>query len=164
MWQKERIETERRMGEDWRANVLPLVQQAAAVEGAAAVDIDAKIQRQMAIRSTAFEEPLAVLRERIASTKTMIASFRRERRRLERNTEALQARAIIARITREAQAARLMLVRNAYLAVDGLTHTNLRPTAWWFPLVDSDGAWFDAMVAGTTAEFEFIWPEPSELP
>jgi len=161
MWQKERIEFERRMGDDWRANVLPLVHKAAAAEGAEAADIDAKIQRQMAIRSTAFEEPLTILRERIASTKTMIASFRRERRRLERNGEALQARAIIARITREAQAARLMLVRNAYLAVDGLTHTHLRPTAWWFPLVDSGGAWFDSMVAGTTAEFEFIW-EPSD--
>lgn len=162
MWQKERTDLEKRMGDDWRANVLPLVQKAAAAEDVEAVDLDAKIQRQMAIRSTTFEEPLAILRERIASTKTMIASFRRERRRLERSAEALQARAIIARISREAQAARLMLVRNAYLAVDGLTHTHLRPTSWWFPLVDSEGAWFDRMVAGTTAEFEFIWPEPSD--
>ena len=162
MWQNERIEIERRMGLDWRANVLPLVEQAANAEGNQAAEIDRKIQRQMAIRSTAFEEPLVVLRERINSTKTMIASFRRERRRLERSHEAVQARAAIARITREAQAARLMLVRNAYLAVEGLTHTHLRPTSWWFPLVDSSGAWFDAMVEGTTAEFEFLWPEPSE--
>ena len=161
IWIKQRIELERRMGDDWRANVLPLAQALSTAEGQTGADIDAKIQRQMALRSTAFEEPIAVLKERMTSTKILIASFRKERRRLERSPEALAARAVVARIAREAQAARLMLVRNAYLAVDGLTHTHLRPTSWWFPLVDSTGAWFDAMVEGTRAEFEFLWPEPS---
>lgn len=159
MWQKERIAMEIRMGEDWRSNLLPLLRKQADAIGEEAKKLDAQIQRQMSIRSTAFEEPIAILKERISTTKTLIASFRRERRRLERSAEALQARAAIARISREAQAARLMLVRNAYLAVDGLTHTHVRPTSWWLPLVDSTSAWFDAMVEGTQARFEYLWPE-----
>ena len=172
IWQQQRIELETRKGNDWRANVLPLIQQLTEAEptpnpslkgreseGNEAADLDRRVQRQMGIRATAFEEPIAVLRERIATTRTLIASFRRERRILERSREARQARATIGRITREAQAARLMLVRNAYLTVDGLVHTHLRPTAWWFPLVDPGGAWFRAMVDGTRARFEHLWPE-----
>jgi hypothetical protein len=159
IWQKERIELEIRKGDDWRASVLPLMHKLADVSGDEAAAIDRQLQRQLGIRSTAFEEPLAILKERIDTTKTLIASFRRERRRLERSLEARQARATIAGITQQAQAARLMLVRNAYLSVEGLTHTQLRPTAWWLPLVDSSGQWFESMVNGTRARFEHLWPE-----
>ena len=57
--------------------------------------------------------------------------------------------------------ARLDLVRNAYLTIEGLEHTQLRPTAWWLPLVDPSGAWFDAVVAGTQARLEPLGMKPS---
>ena len=58
------------------------------------------------------------------------------------------------RSRREAHLARLHLVRDAYLTVEGLEHTNYRPTAWWLPLVTPGGEWLSAMAAGTQARLE----------
>jgi hypothetical protein len=101
-----------------------------------------------------FDEPLQICFERINATKILLAQFRRQRRLLERSAEALQARAKIREIVREAQMARLELVRKAYLTIESLEHTNLRPTAWWLPLVNPSGEWFTAIVAGTKARWE----------
>ncbi len=60
----------------------------------------------------------------------------------------------IQEIVSAAQMARLELVRAAYLTVESLEHTQLRPTAWWLPFVDPTGAWFDALTAGTQARLE----------
>ena len=144
VWQKEREDLERRKGEDWRRTLQPLQQKRDA----------AQIGRQTAIRAHAFDEPINIARERIAATRHLITEFRRQRRLLERGPEAAQARAKIAEITRDAQMARLDLVRNAYLTVESLEHTQLRPTAWWLPLVDPTGAWFEAIAAGTQARLE----------
>ena len=108
----------------------------------------------MAIRATAFDEPMAEARERIAATRLLLTEFRRQRRRLERSLEAGQARARIEEIAREAHLARLHLVRDAYLTAEGLEHTNYRPTAWWLPLVTPGGEWLSAMAAGTQARLE----------
>ena len=158
VWTQERHELERRSGEDWRNNVLPLVRQLAAVEpgSAQARALEDQIERQQAIRATAFEVPVAEARDRIVATRTMLAEFRRQRRILERSREQRMARETIRQITRETQMARAILVRNAFQTVEGLEHTHLRPTAWWLPLVDHSGAWFNAMVDGTKAHFEWI--------
>ena len=42
----------------------------------------------------------------------------------------------------EAELKRLRLIRQAIISSKGLTHANLRPSAWWFPLVCPDGLWF----------------------
>ena len=157
VWQRERLDLERRKGEDWRQNVQPLLQKAASsseVKEAAAYQKEA--DRQIAARATAFDAPIEVARERIAATRSLLVEFRRQRRLLERGPAATQARARIAEIVREAQMARLDLVRDAYLTIEGLEHTQLRPTAWWLPLVDPTGAWFEAMAAGTQARLEAL--------
>ncbi len=155
VWQKEREDLERRKGEDWRHNLQPLIHKRdAAADVREAARFQSQIGRQTAIRAHAFDEPIDVARERIAATRSMLAEFRRQRRLLERGPEASAARARIAEITREAQMARLDLVRNAYLTVESLEHTQLRPTAWWLPLVDPTGAWFEAIAAGTQARLE----------
>lgn len=41
-----------------------------------------------------------------------------------------------------AEAARGKLLREAVIASAGLEHADLRPSAWWFPLVSPDGQWF----------------------
>ena len=146
VWQAERQDLERRKGEDFRRSVQPLL--------AGLPETQAQIGRQEAIRAHAFDEPIAVLRERITATRTLLAEFRRQRRRLERSPEAVAARARLSEIVQDAQMARLELVRNAFLTLEGLEHTQLRPSAWWLPLVDSSGAWLAAMAAGTKARLE----------
>jgi len=145
IWQKERQDLERRKGEDWRRSVLPLLAQPG---------IERQMDRQEAIRAHAFDEPIDILRERITATRTLLAEFRRQRRRLERSPEAAEARSRITEIVRDAQMARLNMVRNAFLTLEGLEHTQLRPSAWWLPLVDPTGAWLNAMASGTRARLE----------
>lgn len=157
VWQRERLDLERRKGEDWRQNVQPLLRKAeASLNSKEAASWRKETERQTAARARAFDGPIEVARERIASTRFLLAEFRRQRRLLERGPEAAGARARIAEIVREAQMARLDLVRDAYLTIEGLEHTQLRPTAWWLPLVDPTGAWFDAMAAGTQARLEML--------
>jgi hypothetical protein len=157
VWQRERQELERRKGEDWRHHVQPLLQKARAASGTKeAADWQKQAERQVAIRATAFDRPIDIARERIAATRFLLAEFRRQRRLLERGPEAAQKRARITAIVREAQMARLDLVRDAYLTIESLEHTQLRPTAWWLPLVDPTGAWFEAMAAGTQARLEAL--------
>jgi len=145
-WQRERQDLERRKGEDWRRSVQPLL---AGLPGT-----QTQIDRQEAIRAHAFDEPIADIRDRVTATRTLLSEFRRQRRRLERSPEAVAARTRITEIVRDAQMARLEMVRNAFLTLEGLEHTQLRPSAWWLPLVDPTGAWLDAMAAGTRARLE----------
>ena len=155
VWRKERADLERRMGEDFRHSLQPLLaKRGAAVDPREAAHFQAEIGRQMAVRARAFEEPIEVARERIAATRSLIASFRRQRRLLERSPEAVEARARLRGITLSAESARLDLVHDAYLTMESLEHTQFRPTAWWLPLVDGSGAWFEAMVVGTEARLE----------
>jgi hypothetical protein len=158
LWRNERQRLEKRKGEDWRTSVEPIREKIRDTEarGNDAQTAQKDLARQIAARDRAFDEPLYICRERIRATKTLLMQFRRQRRLLERSVEARQARAVIAEIVREAQMARLDLVRKAYLTIESLEHTNLRPTSWWIPLVNPSGEWFSAIVAGTTARWEPI--------
>ena len=157
VWGRERMDLERRKGEDWRQNVQPLLRKAeASSDGKEAESWRREAERQIAARAKSFDGPIETARERIAATRSLLAEFRRQRRLLERGPEATAARTRIAEIVREAQMARLDLVRDAYLTIEGLEHTQLRPTAWWLPLVDPTGAWFEAMAAGTQARLELL--------
>lgn len=42
----------------------------------------------------------------------------------------------------EAELKRMRLIRHAVISSKGLQNANLRPSAWWFPLVCPDGLWF----------------------
>ena len=157
VWQRERLDLERRKGEDWRNNIQPLLQKIAMTSDAAqAIAYREQAAKQMASRDASFDGPIETARERIAATRLLLAGFRRQRRLLERGPEATAARARIAEIVWGAQMARLDLVRDAYLTIEGLEHTQLRPTAWWLPLVDPTGAWFAAVAAGTQARLESL--------
>ncbi len=146
VWQTERQDLERRKGADFKQSVQPL--------RAGLPDTQARLDRQVAIRVRAFDEPIETIRERISAAKALLAEFRRQRRKLERGPEAVLARNRITEIVRDAQMARLELVRAAFLTLEGLEHTQLRPSAWWLPLVDPTGAWLDAMASGTKARLE----------
>jgi hypothetical protein len=51
----------------------------------------------------------------------------------------------------EVEMERLKLIREAVTASEGLARANNRPSAWWFPVVCSDGEWFRQVI--DTAEF-----------
>jgi hypothetical protein len=159
-WRNERQGLERRSGDDWRHSVEPLREKIRLhqAEGDDVSSLERDLRRQIALRAEVFEEKIELCRERIQATDYLLSEFRRQRRLLERSPEAQSARETIRRITWEAQLARLDLVRNAYLTVEGLEHTDLRPTAWWLPLVSPDGAWLEAIISGTKARFESLAP------
>ena len=155
VWRKERAELERRKGEDWRHTLMPLIAlRDAAHTSGEVLAYQKQIEREISMRTAMFDVPIETCRERITATRFLIGEFQRHRRELERSPEAVQARAQITEFTREAQMARLELVRSAFLTIESLEHTQLRPTSWWLPLVDSTGAWFEAMAAGTKARLE----------
>ncbi len=158
LWKNERQALERRKGEDWRANVQPLREKLyqARQAGSDGESLRRSIDRQIALRATAFDEPLSLCRERMEATRFMLGEFRRQRRLLERGQDAVQARHALTTLTMQAQMARLALVRDAHLTVEGLEHTHLRPTAWWLPLVDPSGRWFQAIAEGTQARLEYL--------
>jgi len=158
MWKNEHQALEHRKGEDWRANVQPLREKLhqAQQNGEDGESISRSINRQLALRATAFDEPLGLCRERMEATRFMLGEFRRQRRLLERSQDAVQAREILTRLTTQAQMARLGLVRDAHLTIDGLEHTHLRPTSWWLPFVDPSGRWFEAITEGTRARLEYL--------
>lgn len=158
VWKIERQRLERRKGDDWRTNIEPLREKLrdANLQGGNSQALQRDLERQMAIRATAFDDPLALCRDRIDATKALIAEFRRQRRLLERSKAAREARETIALITQQADMARLYRLRNAYLTIESLEHTNLRPTAWWLPLIDPARDWFGAIADGTQAHLEFL--------
>jgi len=106
-------------------------------------------------RRAEFARQMRANEEQKRQARHEIAALNERRARIERGAEASAARVVMANIENEAELARLQLVRNALLTIEGLTHTNHRPSAWWFPMLDSSGEWFNRIVA--TAE---LYAEP----
>jgi len=112
-------------------------------------------------RRADFDEQIdGLLRER-RSLLDHIARLRSERRAIEREGDAAEARAQVLAIEAEAARERLRLVRDALLTRDSLTHTEHRPTAWWVPLVDPCGRWFNQIAEGTRFYIEPLVTESS---
>lgn len=103
----------------------------------------------------AFDRALQQLEATKRGLCAAIQPLREQRHGIERGAAALEARAMLARIEVELERARLQIVRNALLTIEGLLHTNHRPSAWWLPLLDASGDWFRQIVATTE-----IYTEP----
>jgi hypothetical protein len=96
-----------------------------------------------------FDQRISVLLEERRNLLDQIGRSKSCRLAIERGTAAEEARQVANRIEIQAGLARLELVRNAVLTCSGLVHTQHRPAAWWLPMVDRTGQWFDR-VAKTT--------------
>lgn len=102
----------------------------------------------------AFDARIRQLLQERRSTLQQIQTLKSLRLGLERGAASEHRRAII-EIEAQIGAERLRLVRNAILTSTSLLHTNHRPTAWWLPMVDPSGRWFQRI-----AETAEVYTEP----
>jgi hypothetical protein len=100
----------------------------------------------------AFARDLDMCDFEIRSLKRHVMGLKEEIKSLERGAAAAEIREHLDACERDAEMARLKLVRNALLTADGLAHTNHRPSAWWLPMADATGSWF-RRIAETTAYY-----------
>ena len=61
----------------------------------------------------------------------------------------------------ESEQVRVEKVRNALLTIEGLPHTDHRPSGWWIPMIDSTGELFKEIA--TTAHL-YLEPLQTALP
>ena len=106
-----------------------------------------------------FDRELRVIEERKHALIESASQFRARRLEIEKGKVQCVARKTIHRIENEAELARLNLIRNALLMTEGLSHTNHRPSAWWLPILDSSGAWFDRIAETSTLYLEPLTSE-----
>lgn len=102
----------------------------------------------------AFADELLTLETQKRQVRAELSALKEQRRQLERDGVATAARNALSDIEGEAEFTRLRLVRNALLTIEGLTHTNHRPSAWWLPMADSTGSWFQRVVETAEAYTE----------
>jgi hypothetical protein len=110
-------------------------------------------------RRAAFEIEFRRIEREKRALHAEIRALKARRLQIERSPEAQAARAEIAQIELDAEMARLHLVRAALLTAEGLAHTNHRPSAWWLPMVDASGEWFQRIVATTEVYTEPLLSE-----
>lgn len=105
-------------------------------------------------RRRAFEQELQRLERDKRAVRSEIVALKSERWAIERGQEATAARSKLVEVEDAAELERLRLVRYALLTIEGLTHTNHRPSAWWLPMVDSCLEWFRRIAETTEAYTE----------
>jgi hypothetical protein len=94
-----------------------------------------------------------------ARVKVKVSTAEREKtvagyRALETGSAAREARSIRMKLEAEAETARLRLAARAIRITRSLPYTNHRPTAWWLPVVDPSGKWFQAIMQSTELSLE----------
>lgn len=161
---KDRLRALREKGGDIQAQVNALYGQLAAIKAdivqterekgghfRATTDWTPEEEAKRAAYEARLSELLAARRAALAR----IHDLKTHRLALERSPEATLLREACMSIESEAELARLRLVRNAILTRTGLTHTQHRPSAWWLPMVDPCGSWFQRI-----AETTEVYTEP----
>lgn len=113
-----------------------------------------KIAALQTERALTFDRKITSLRKSVRLAQAQVRPLMAQRVEIEKSDEAENARATIAHWEYEAELERLRRVRDAIAVSDGLRYTNLRPTAWWLPLVSPDGKWFEKIAATIQARIE----------
>lgn len=147
--------------------VRPLTGERVAVEDPPAVQALLDRLHAEMDRRREFDRRWESLRSEIHNREIRMRELDRERVALLREDRVQQARRRSMELATQAQAAKLEIVRNAYLCAEGLEHTEHRPSAWWLLLLDPDGTWFREIRKGTEAYLEPLsccLPKPSSSP
>lgn len=105
-------------------------------------------------RRGAFDERWEALRQSLHDCEHRMRELDRRRAALLREESVQESRRRTEELYAQAQAAKLEIVRDAFLAAEGLEHTEHRPSAWWLLLLDPDGGWFREIRAHTGAYLE----------
>ena len=150
------VALERAKGDDFRTRVKPLRERLWEMatqnsDGTEAQELQRRIDALQAERAARFDRDIQERRGQIRFALATVRDLKAQRLALERGPEATEARKALRRIEAEAERAKARLARNAVSVSLGLPHTNYRPSAWWFPLVDRSGAWFRRL--SETAEY-----------
>ena len=98
-----------------------------------------------------FDEQINDLRQEIKDAKKKASELKPIRMQLEKGPENKQLRKELTHLESVVELKRAHLLRDAYLVVHGLKHTQNRPTGWWVKLVDPSGNWFNAITNDTEA-------------
>jgi hypothetical protein len=138
-----RIDTERAKGDEFRSILAPLLEKIKLDNTSKVLHDEITLER--ARRTRMFDSIINDCRAGILKARRQIRKLRAECRLIERNEEANAARREIVEIVYSAQQERMDRIRDAYLSINTLTHTNVRPSAWWLPLIDPSGEWFTAI-------------------
>lgn len=152
----ERARTERLKGEHFRQYLMPLREQmwnlqARGVRAGAPVQELETLMSQFMPQRAGFDSRLLGIRDQIRLAWEHLRALNEQRLSLERDSQTQQVRQRVRQIEREAELARMGLVRNAILTAEGLRLTNARPAWWWFYLISPSGHWFHANAAKTEA-------------
>lgn len=174
---------ERDKGEHWRAQIQPLRTRLFDIKENAAKRLESttklsKEERRALVETEKVEEqeitelcrqieehgePRAALTREIEDLRSTARDCQRQAREktrqrvaLEQNEETKTLRSTLSQLEYDSELERLHLVRDALLVSGGLRYTNLRPTAWWLPLVSPDGTWFRALAQSAQARIEAL--------
>jgi hypothetical protein len=110
-------------------------------------------------RAERFDRPIAEHVAHVRAALAQVRALKARRRAVELSPESVAARRTLRRVEAEAERARAHLAANALRTVNGLPHTDSRPSAWWFPLVDPTGAWFERLARTARYTLEELQPE-----
>ena len=139
----------RKLSKDERALVAELEAQEAARESELRAQIESA-QTQWREFDAQIEDAQTRARECKAQAQEVLQA----QLALEKSAAAIEPRARIEALESQAELARLLLVRDAMRASESLRQNNVRPTAWWLPMVSPDGKWFDALATTARARIE----------
>ena len=139
----------RKLSRDERNHVAEMEARETMREG----ELRAHIARK-AMEWRAFDEYIEAAQTQVRTIRAQAKNVLDRQLELEKSAAAMQPRARIEALESQAELARLLLVRDAMRASESLRQNNVRPTAWWLPMVSPNGRWFDALATTALARIE----------
>lgn len=93
-----------------------------------------------------FQRQVQELKNERINLRKKLFELRENQRKLASQKMIVDARKRRTEIEKEAEYARLQIVRESVISSSGLERANRRPSAWWMMLVSPDGQWFQSMM------------------
>lgn len=98
-----------------------------------------------------FTEKIQSVDKRLTELRQSWRARLTEQEQLILSEEVQRAKDLYQNLELEAEIKRVGMIRDARIVTKGLDQANVRPSAWWFPVVSPNGEWFRQVMA--TAEY-----------